>query len=565
MREEIKFYNSISFKILSILSLGIILSVCFTILSSIPEISTHMENTTQDYMIDEAKAYGLLLDSLIRQHGTDILEDQPVMSGYLSNIKIHGLNSSYAYLVNHKGTMLYHPAKEKIGQPVENTVVKNIIKSLSNGTVPKPDCICYKFRGKEKYASYYVDGNKSYILVISADRDDVFTPIRTTTTKMIAIGLITLFILQLIGYFVVKAIVRPIRAITAIINKVAGLDFSTNQELDVLNRRKDEMGTISRAIGNLHTKLSLIISNISNQSNKVSQSSSQFNEGFSSIVNTIYNINSSVEEIADGSTRQASEVVSANNLVVESSNSVNTSCQHIEELKHSIQKMNSYATEANDEFHELIKICNKTSANIQEILTQTNATNNSVNKIKDAVILIQEIAEQTNLLSLNASIEAARAGEAGKGFSVVAEEIRKLSEDSSSSADVINEIVKELINNSNISVTKMGEVNHDANIQISKLTDTKNSFDGLGEEITSVSHAFNCIFSEIQNLQGINSSVSDVVNQLATLATQNASSSEDTSANMQTLSSTIETCKAETDQLAALSIELNQEVQKFTW
>jgi len=565
MNTKVKLRNSISSKILLLVSFGMIISLAFTILSSIPYISNHMEETIHDYMIDEVKAYGLALDQLVYSNSSRALENEEALKSILEGVNVHKIKSSYAYLVKSDSTMLFHPTPEKIGKPVENEVVKDIIEKINKGQVPQPDCIEYTFKGSQKYASYYVVRDQSCILVITADKTDIFKPIKDTRTRMIIVGLFILVLLQVISFFTVKAIIKPLQKITSIINKVASLDFTKDEQQEKLNTRTDEIGDISRSISNLHSELSTVISIISNQSNLVNESCSQFNNGFSSIAENIYSMNLAIEGISEGSTSQAQETLSANNLVKNSSNSVDSSINYIEILNDSISKMNSYADKAYTSFVSLIEICNKMSSNIEVILAQTNVTNTSANKINEAVTLIQDIAEQTNLLSLNASIEAARAGEAGKGFSVVADEIRNLSDGSNKSAQQIDMIVRELITNSDVSVSKMKEISDDAALQIKKLSDTKLSFDGLEHEIESVSNAFQDIITQIQNLKAINSSVNDVFAELSSLAQENASSAEETSANMQILSETIEGCKVQTNNLEELSVELEQQVGKFVF
>jgi methyl-accepting chemotaxis protein len=98
---------------------------------------------------------------------------------------------------------------------------------------------------------------------------------------------------------------------------------------------------------------------------------------------------------------------------------------------------------------------NKASMEIYEVILKTNQ---SSNKIGEASSVIASIAEQTNLLALNAAIEAARAGDAGRGFSVVADEIRKLAEKSSTSTKDIYNMVNELQRNAQEAVHTMKKI-----------------------------------------------------------------------------------------------------------
>ena len=167
-------------------------------------------------------------------------------------------------------------------------------------------------------------------------------------------------------------------------------------------------------------------------------------------------------------------------------------------------------------------------------------------------------------MSLNASIEAARAGDAGRGFAVVAEEIRNLSESSAESANKIDAIVKELIENSNQAVQYMEEVQQGAVSEKNKLEESMTQFVSLNEEIHTVDIATKALLNEIQGLEAVKNEVGGVVEQLAAISEENAASTEETSASMQLLAENVTTCKEETETLSNLSKQLQSDTKRFT-
>jgi methyl-accepting chemotaxis protein len=197
------------------------------------------------------------------------------------------------------------------------------------------------------------------------------------------------------------------------------------------------------------------------------------------------------------------------------------------------------------------------------VTEQTDRTNESAQNISNAVTVIQDIAAQTNLLSLNASIEAARAGESGRGFAVVAEQIRKLAEDSAESATEIENIVRELMGNSKDSVEKMQELSRDSSVQADKLNRTKESFYELKKEINEVSSASKEIFDQTVVIEELKKGVNDVIEQLASVAQENAASTEETSASMQSLANNVDLCKEESAILNDLSKNINEQTSRF--
>ena len=213
----------------------------------------------------------------------------------------------------------------------------------------------------------------------------------------------------------------------------------------------------------------------------------------------------------------------------------------------------------------LARINNHTKESVVEVYEQTNATNSSANEIRSATELITSIASQTNLLSLNASIEAARAGEMGKGFAVVADEIRKLSEQSREAAEQIGSIVEGLLANSNRSVNTMNEMTEIIEKQNGMIEETKQAFDGLNEEANSVSLAVDQIEDRIRTLGDLKDQVYSTVENLASIAEENAASTEETSASMMVLDKTLGECDEVTKEMIQIAEQLEQQINIFSF
>ena len=563
MEKKVGFVHSMMFRIVCLFVGGILLTSLVFMGVAISQNQKSTKSLVQSYMLSSAESTGYILDTVLQTQGKKTLENADDLSQILSEVSIEGMESSYAYLVSSDGTMLYHPTADKIGQSVENEVVKKLVEDLKGGTIAKPACVEYEFKGAMKYASYYINPEGNYILVVTADESDAFQIINQMRNLMIGILFGILIVLTALGCFMVNQMVKPLHRLTKVVDKVAGLDFTSDSEVQSLAKRQDEIGLIGTSICNLHGELREIISAIQTQGIKLSESNSQFAKEFSQIVGTVDSVNIAVEEIATGSTSQAQEASTANEHITDIGNTIESNNTSVEALEQSIEKMTSLAKESANILEDLVRVNAWSTETIGAVSEQTDRTNKSVARINEAVVAIQDIAEQTNLLSLNASIEAARAGESGRGFAVVAEQIRKLAVDSAESAEQIEAIVQELIANSEDGVAKMHELSDGSKVQAERLETTKGSFTSLQQEIQSVSMASKEILEQTSSMNRLKNSMSDMIQQLAAIAQQNAASTQETSASMYTLTQNLDKCKDETEVLSGLSSQLNEQTQKF--
>lgn len=561
--DKVGVIQSVRTKILAVLVVAMAALAIFVSVIYIDNVKEHLMELNQNYLYDLTVAYGAEIEQQIETQGYNTATDYNNLSVTLEGIGIQGVESSYAYLVSADGIMLYHPTKDKVGQPVENAVVKGVVEKLQAGTVPEPEVVSYEFKGAIKYAAYAITEQGNCILVISADEDEIMKPV----TEVIGIGtfcsivLVVIFVLS--AYFIVNRIVKPVIQVTDIVGKLAHMDFSEIEGQEKLVARKDETGMMSRAVAELRGQLVNVVSDLRDQSQQLFNASDSLNNNASETASTVEQVEKAVSEIAEGASSQADETQKATENVILMGNMVEETAQEVDNLITNANEMKASSDEASATLVELEKINTQAKEAIDVIYEQTNTTNESAMKIREATSLITSIAEETNLLSLNASIEAARAGEQGRGFAVVAGQIQKLAEQSNESARQIEGIIDSLIEDSQKSVATMDEVKEIMSKQISSVEKTDEIFTQVKDGINTSIDGVNRIADKTRKLDEARVNVVDVVQNLTAIAQENAASTEETSASVTQVSNIVYNISENASQLKDVANGLEQNMNIF--
>ena len=227
------------------------------------------------------------------------------------------------------------------------------------------------------------------------------------------------------------------------------------------------------------------------------------------------------------------------------------------------KNMSKLGNEAFETLHELQDINAYAKESIDAIYEQTNNTNDSVHKIREATSLITSIAEETNLLSLNASIEAARAGVQGRGFAVVASQIQKLAEQTNESARHIEEIISSLLADSERAVQTMDVVKENMEKQTENVIRTDERFEEVLKGIAESLQAINRITLKTEEMDKARVNVVDTVQNLSAIAEENAASTQESSASITEISASISNIAEKAGELKDIANQMEERMQVF--
>lgn len=562
---RMKFYQSIKFRLIMVT-----LIVCIIMGGAINYFSIHQSRVSYkkvvwNYMNDIAIAYGRQVDNIIADLGTDKAFNPGVLQTILADVGLEGVSSSYGYIVDADGTMLYHPNQDKIGKSVENAIVKSYVKDLKSGIVHDTSVVQYNFNGSVKYASCYTGQNGNFILVISADDSEVMADsiklIVNVTVISVVIGLLAI---AAVFFFIVRML-SPLEYAAGAVEKLAALDFRENDVRKEARfaRLRDEAGNIMNAVLKLRGELTGVVADLKTQSKALFTQSDSLSESAANTMANMKDTDRAVDEMANGATMLAQETQSASESVVEIGNMIDEVNDNSEALAKDADDMKELGENAENILKQLIDGQHEMVEHIGVVSDKTHEANQAAEKIAEVVSLITEIASQTNLLSLNASIEAARAGDAGRGFAVVAENIKQLAEQTTSSAADIQDIIHDLETKSNETVEKTDAVNKIVNKQSEDMKKTADILNQVIKGITGLIDRIDGIAASVANMDKSKEKVVDVIQNLSSVSQENAASTEETSASTSMAMGTIEGIANEAVQLKQIAQDLEDRMKAF--
>ena len=518
-------------KIIVMVILAVIVSNVICMVFILESSKKQITDSTKHTMVDVINTTSKIVENEISNADTEDL-DYDEYAKSLSDVKLEGMDSSYVYVVKNDGTMLYHPTKEKVGQPVENAVIKGVVQQLQDGKKPGTTVVEYDFNGTTKYSAYTILNNEN-ILVLTADESEALAGITTVTGVAVGIIAIVVLIAIIISFIMGRRLMRPLVKVSTIIEDVANGNIEA--DFSVVKESNDEIGLIIEKMKELTQSLGSIVGKIRTSSDTMSSNSYELNDTSSQTLAANNEISKAVEDVAEGSTGMAASISKINENLLEMSNETKDINASVDEIKNQTTAVQDSSKIMNDKIKSMQDSSHKMDEGISAISKRIETVNTTVDKVSNIVSVIEEISSETNLLSLNASIEAARAGDAGKGFAVVAQEIRVLSDNTNTELENIKQIISSLVEECRYCVQASGTIVEDNAKQKEEIKAVLDEFGSLDEQIQKTAEKADEIEALVTAMIELNDDITKSSNSLTDVSAANAAATEEMNANIEEL------------------------------
>lgn len=470
----------------------------------------------------------------------------------LSNITI--ASKGYVFISSSEGIMIAHPDASLLGgkTTTELSYWENAKKQESGHQT-------FLYKGENNFINYTTNKKTGWKLMASLpvtelnNHTDVI--LNTTLISAVIVGIIAI----LIAILVSSQIASKLNKLISIFKKAAEGDLTVEVQMN----SKDEFQEVGNHFNMMIRNIGELISNVKTSSDVIYKTSDAISSMVNETNNAVNEVALTIDQVARGASETSQDIQTGVDTVDVLAGQIDNIGALAREMIAVSEKSNDLGIKGLDAVNKLTETSernNKASLEIGQVISDMDNTTGEIGMITDT---INNIASQTNLLALNAAIEAARAGEAGRGFSVVAEEIRKLADQSTSATKRIQALIDTIKNKSQAAVKSVEETKFIVAEENQSVADTKNIFNKILESIGEIVKEIKLIQVSIEETNKGKQEIVSRMQNISAVAEESSASAEEVSATTQEVDAAMNEFTNSAAELQELSKKLEEQINKF--
>lgn len=364
------------------------------------------------------------------------------------------------------------------------------------------------------------------------------------------------------GLIIVRSVTKPLHILEVELTKLAENGGDLTQKIAIDSR--DEIGRLAAAVNaflaNLRTTISVVLSN----AEQVAAASEELTASAEQSAQASNQVAVSITEVAHGAEQQSTASRSAVDVIEQMSAGIEQTAGSTNQVAIAAEEAAQVAERGRSTIDTAVKQMQAISSSVSSVAGSVAKLSSRSQEIGVIVDTISGIASQTNLLALNAAIEAARAGEQGRGFAVVADEVRKLAEQSQEATKKIAELINKIRSDTDKAVKAMDSGAQDVKVGIEVVNTAGSSFTHITQQINEVSAQIGDISATVEQLASSSQQVVGSVQGINVVARDTAAQTQTVSAATEEQSAAMQEIASASQSLARLAQDLQTAVGKFT-
>ncbi len=432
--------------------------------------------------------------------------------------------TGYAFMIDSKGLIIAHPNAELLNVDLHtvagmDTLADKMI-SQENGFEE------YEYDGSEKIMVFQKVPSTSWIIAVTINKEEAYAEVLQSRISFAVLILVVCILILAVCFVAAGKITKPLKSLTTEAQKIA----DGNLQVMIKTSGAKEIKDLSEAFKSMTENIGKLVRDIGTAAESVNHSSNEIQGITDNAKQISEEIAKTSHELAIGAGNQASSVSDGAEMIVNMSRTIELVAQSSQDTHRLILDVDSSVNDgvkALDRQHDLME---KNDISTEKVVQAITLLEGKASEIQKIVGVISEIADQTNLLALNAAIEAARAGEQGKGFAVVADEVRKLAEQSASSSSDIGTLLSDILEKTVKSVEDVIEVQKIVSEQKNSLDETRELYQKIQDAVRIIVEKAVKISEETVELQSNSDQVSNSISDVAAITEESAAATQEVAA-----------------------------------